>query len=112
MTNEQIRQAQLRYDVILLIENHMNLLTAVLNMDNYRIAAAEPLGSNQFVLLKYASKEQQPDTSCGNYYKGTSFLFARILSSASISSGKRMEIDSSDGFNLGKEALVNLRVSK
>jgi hypothetical protein len=39
--------------VIILKEKHMNLLKAVLNMDNYRIAAVQPVGSNQFVLLKY-----------------------------------------------------------
>jgi hypothetical protein len=31
----------------------MDLLKAVLNMDNYRIAAIEPVGSKRFVLLKY-----------------------------------------------------------
>jgi len=41
------------YDVIILKEKHMNLLKAVLNMFNYRIAAIEPVGSKRFVLLKY-----------------------------------------------------------
>jgi hypothetical protein len=53
VTDEQIRQEQPRYDLIILKEKHMHLLKAVLNMDNYRIAAIEPVGSKRFVLLKY-----------------------------------------------------------
>ena len=53
--DEQIRQEQPRYDVIILKEKHMDLLKAVLNTDNYRIAAVEPVGSKRFVLLKYDS---------------------------------------------------------
>ena len=53
ITDEQIRRAQPRYDVIILKEKHLNLLKAVLNMDNYGIAAVEPVGSNRFVLLIY-----------------------------------------------------------
>ena len=53
VTDEQIRQEQPRYDLIILKEKHMDLLKAVLNMDNYRIAAIEPVGSKRFVLLKY-----------------------------------------------------------
>ena len=53
ITDEQIRQAQPRYDVIILKEKHLNLLKAVLNMDKYRIAAVEPVGSTKFVLLIY-----------------------------------------------------------
>jgi len=34
-------------------EKHINLLKTVFEMDNYRIAAVQPVGSNQFVLLKY-----------------------------------------------------------
>jgi hypothetical protein len=55
MTDELIRQAQPRYDVIILREKHLNLLKAVLDMENYRIAAVEPVGSKRFVLLKYDS---------------------------------------------------------
>jgi hypothetical protein len=53
ITDEQIRRRQPRYDVIILKEKHLNLLKAVLNMDAYRIAAVEPVGSTKFVLLVY-----------------------------------------------------------
>jgi hypothetical protein len=60
ITDKQIRQEQPRYDMIILREKHMNLIKSVLNMDNYRIAAVEPVGSKRFVLLKYdgAGKRQ------------------------------------------------------
>jgi 4-amino-4-deoxy-L-arabinose transferase-like glycosyltransferase len=53
ITDDRIKRAQPRYDVIILREKHLNLLKAVLNMDHYRIAAIEPVGSKRFVLLKY-----------------------------------------------------------
>jgi len=34
-------------------EKHINLLKTVFEMDNYRIAAVEPVGSKRFVLLNY-----------------------------------------------------------
>ena len=53
ITNEQIKQTQPHYDVIISRKKHLKLLSAVLDMDHYRIAAIEPVGSKQFVLLKY-----------------------------------------------------------
>ena len=53
VTDEQIKQKQPNYDLLILRQKHMPLLKAVLNMDNYRIAAVEPVGSKQFVLLKH-----------------------------------------------------------
>ena len=53
ITNAQISREQPRYDVIILKEKHLPLLKAVLSMDNFRIAATEPVGSNRFVLLKH-----------------------------------------------------------
>lgn len=56
VTDEQISREQPRYDIIILKERHMKLLKAVLDMDKYRIAAIEPVGSSQFVLLQYKGK--------------------------------------------------------
>jgi len=53
ITDQDIAREQPRYDVIILKQKHMDLLKAVLKMDNYRIAAIEPVGSTRFVLLKY-----------------------------------------------------------
>jgi len=53
ITDKQIKQKQPRYDVIILKKKHLALLKAVLNMDTYRIAAIEPVGSKHFVLLKF-----------------------------------------------------------
>ena len=53
ITNEQIKQAQPDYDLIILRKKHLKLLKAALDMNRYRIAASEPVGSKQFVLLKY-----------------------------------------------------------
>jgi hypothetical protein len=53
VTDEAILRSQPQYDVIILKQKHMNLLKAVLNMNNYPIAAIEPVGSKRFVLLKY-----------------------------------------------------------
>ena len=59
ITDEQIRREQPGYDVIILKEKHLFLLEAVLNMANYRIGAIEPVGSKQFVLLKYDNGEER-----------------------------------------------------
>ena len=53
ITNEQIKQAQPDYDLIILRKKHLKLLKAALDMNRYRIAASEPVGSKQVVLLKY-----------------------------------------------------------
>ncbi len=53
ITDKQITQKQPRYDVIILRKKHLALLKAVLDMDTYRIAAIEPVGSKRFVMLKY-----------------------------------------------------------
>ncbi len=53
ITAEQIKREQPRYDLIILRKKHLKSLKAVLDMDRYRIAAIEPVGSKQFVLMKY-----------------------------------------------------------
>jgi 4-amino-4-deoxy-L-arabinose transferase-like glycosyltransferase len=53
ITDQDIARKQPRYDVIILKQKHMDLLKAVLKMENYKIAAVEPVGSTRFVLLKY-----------------------------------------------------------
>lgn len=53
VTNEEIQRKQPQYDVIILREKHMNQLKAVLNMENYAIGDVVPVGSKNFVLLKY-----------------------------------------------------------
>lgn len=57
ITDEDIRRNQPRYDVIILRQKHLELLKAVLNMENYRIAAVEPVGSKNFVLLQFNSAQ-------------------------------------------------------
>ena len=59
VTDEQIRQEQPRYDIIILREKHLDFLKAVLDMDKYSIGAIEPVGSKQFVLLKYDNGEER-----------------------------------------------------
>lgn len=51
--NEDIQQRQPQYDVIILRNKHLNLLKAVLNMENYTVGDIVPVGSKNFVLLKY-----------------------------------------------------------
>ena len=51
--NEDIQQKQPQYDVIILRNKHLDLLKAVLNMENYTVGDVVPVGSKNFVLLKY-----------------------------------------------------------
>jgi 4-amino-4-deoxy-L-arabinose transferase-like glycosyltransferase len=53
--DEQIQKSQPQHDLIILRQKHMDLLKSVLNMDRYRIAAIESIGSKKFVLLKRIS---------------------------------------------------------
>jgi hypothetical protein len=53
ITDEQIRRQQPSHDVIILRKKHLDLLKEVLAMESYRIAAVEPVGSKEFVLLKH-----------------------------------------------------------
>ena len=54
--DQQIRRSQPQHDLIILRQKHMDRLKGVLNMDRYRIAAIEPIGSKKFVLLKRISE--------------------------------------------------------
>ena len=50
--NPEIQRRQPHHDLIILKHKHFELLKAVLDMDRYKIAAIEPVGSKKFVLLK------------------------------------------------------------
>ena len=52
LRDEEIQRNQPQYDLIILRLKHMERLKAVLNIDNYRVAAVEPVGSKRFVLLQ------------------------------------------------------------
>lgn len=54
--DRQLQQHQPQHDLIILRQKHMDLLSGVLNMDRYQIAAIEPIGSKRFVLLKRISE--------------------------------------------------------
>ncbi len=55
VTDEQIKQHPLRYDLIILRQKHLPRLEKVMPLTHYKIAAVEPVGSKKFVLLKLRS---------------------------------------------------------
>ena len=54
--DREIQQHQPQHDLIILRQKHLDLLKAVLDMEYYKIAAIEPVGSKKFMLLKRIDK--------------------------------------------------------